>query len=66
MLFERLNFQMMKAMCETEQEYFLKQLVHEKLRGHSMPDPKCIGSVLVDLATELKQVRDELALSPGL
>ena len=25
--------QMMKVMCETEQEYFLQQLVHQKLQG---------------------------------
>jgi len=57
---------MMKAVCETEQEYYLQQLVHQKLRGYSMPDPKSKGSVLVDLAAELKQAKDELCLTTGL
>ena len=53
--------QMMKSMCETEQEYFLQQTVHQKLQGYSMPHPKCKGTILVELATEL---RDELSSFP--
>ena len=52
---------MMKAACDTEHEYFLQQTVHQKLQGCSMPQLKCKGSVLIDLAAEIKQIRDELA-----
>ena len=53
----------MKVMCETEAEYFLQHLVHQKLQGHSMPHPKCKGSILIELAAELRVLKDELFLS---
>jgi len=56
---------MMKVMCDTEQEYFLQQTVYQKLRGCNMPDPKCKGSLIVDLAAELQQVRDSLTFATG-
>jgi len=57
--------QMMKVTCDTEQEYFLQQTVYQKLDGCNMPDPKCKGSLLVDLAAELQQVKDSLTFSAG-
>lgn len=56
---------MMKVVCETEQEYYLQQLVHQKLRGCSMPDPKSRSGVLVDLVAELKQEKDKLLITTG-
>jgi len=55
---------MMKAVCETEQEYFLQHVVHQKLHGH-IPSPKCKGTILVELAAELKHIRDECCGVPG-
>jgi len=56
---------MMKVTCDTEQEYFLQQTVYQKLEGCNMPHPKCKGSLLVDLAAELQQVKDSLAFAAG-
>ena len=47
-------------MCETEQEYFLQHLVHQKLQGHSMGHPKCKASILIELASELRLIREDL------
>lgn len=60
-----LLYQMMKVTCDTEQEYFLQQTVYQKLEGCNMPHPKCKGSLLVDLAAELQQVKDSLAFAAG-
>ena len=51
---------MMKVMCETEQEYFLQHLVHQKMQGLNLPHPKCRGTVLIELAAELRQAKEEL------
>ena len=56
---------MMKVTCDTEQEYFLQQTVYQKLEGCNMPDPKCKGSLLVDFAAELQQIRDSLSFAAG-
>jgi len=56
---------MMKVMCDTEQEYFLQQTVYQKLEGCNMPDPKCKGSLLVDFAAELQQIKDNLTFTTG-
>jgi len=53
--------QMMKVTCETEQEYYIQQTVYQKLQGCNMPTKKCKGSLLVDLAAELRQIKDDLA-----
>ena len=63
---ELLYCQMMKVTCDTEHEYFLQQTVYQKLAGCSMPHPKCKGSLLVDLAAELQQIKDSLAFTAGL
>ena len=52
---------MMKVTCETEQEFYLQQTVYQKLQGCNMPSQKSKGSLLVDLAAELRQIKDELA-----
>ena len=51
---------MMKVMCETEQEYFLQHLVHQKLQGVNLPHTKCRGTVMIELAAELRQAKEEL------
>jgi len=56
---------MMKVTCDTEQEYFLQQTVYQKLEGCNMPHPKSKGSLLVDLAAELQQVKDSLSFTAG-
>ena len=50
----------MKVMCETEQEYFLQHLVHQKMQGLNLPYAKCRGTVLIELAAELRHVKDEM------
>ena len=52
--------QMMKLTCDTEQEYYFQQTVYQKLRGCNMPAKKCKGSLLIDLAAELRQIKDDL------
>jgi hypothetical protein len=54
---------MMKVTCDTEQEYYCQQTVYQKLQGYNMPSQKCKGSLLVDLAAELRQMKDEIAFS---
>lgn len=53
---------MMKASCEFESEYFMQQMVHQKLRGSNLPHPKCKSTLLVELVTELTQIREELVV----
>ena len=55
--------QMMKVMCETEQEYYLQHMVHQKLQGYNMPQPRSKGNVLVELATELRHLKDEVTMA---
>ena len=55
----------MKVMCETEEEYFLQQLVHQKLQGHNMPHPKCKATILIELASELRHLKEEYSSQPG-
>ncbi|KAK6194683.1 hypothetical protein SNE40_000272 [Patella caerulea] len=56
-----IDFRMMKVNCDTAQEYYLQQTIRDKLQGYSFTHPKSCGSILIQLATELKQLRDELA-----
>ena len=53
-------------MCETEQEYFLQQMVHQKLQGYNMPHPKCKGTLLIELAAELKHIKEEAFHQMGM
>lgn len=59
-----LALQMMKVRCETEQEYFLQHMVHQKMHGFNMPHPKCKGTILIELATELRHLKEELVSPP--
>ena len=56
---------MMKVMCETEQEYYLQHMVHQKLQGHNMPHPSCKGTTLIELATELRHIKEECIFPVG-
>ena len=56
--------QMLALACETEQEFFLQQLVHQKLQGQALPHPRCKASSLVTLAAELKQLKEDMVLPP--
>lgn len=65
-LMEDVNFfQMMKVNCDTAQEYFLQQTIKEKITGN-LPHPRCNGSVLVQLATELRQIKEEITSAGGV
>jgi len=55
----------MKVACDTEREYFLQQTVYQKLDGGSMPHRKCKANILVDLAAELQQIKDNLTFAAG-
>jgi hypothetical protein len=57
--------QMMKSTCETEQEYFIQQNVHQKLQGLNLPHPRCKGSILVELAAEMRHLKEELGSLPS-
>ena len=50
-------------MCETEQEYFLQQMVHQKVQGYNLHHPKCKSTLLVDLVAELTQITEELVIN---
>ncbi len=56
----------MKVMCETEEEYFLQHLVHQKLQGYNMPHPKCKATVLIELASELRSLKEEHSSKQGI
>ena len=36
-------------------------MVHQKMHGYNMPHPKCKGSILIELAAELRHLKDEIA-----
>ena len=54
---------MMKVMCETEQEYYTQHCVHQKLQGYNMPHPRSNGNLLIELATELRNLKDEVIMA---
>ncbi|ESO92838.1 hypothetical protein LOTGIDRAFT_232936 [Lottia gigantea] len=56
-----IEFRMMKVNCDTAQEYYLQQTIRDKLQGYSFTHPKSCSSILIQLATELKQLREEIA-----
>ena len=56
---------MMRVNCDTAQEYYIQQTIKDKLQGYSFTHPKCIGSVLVELALELKQIKEEFISAGG-
>ncbi|XP_036354476.1 protein unc-80 homolog isoform X2 [Octopus sinensis] len=57
-----IQFKMMKVNCDTAEEYFLQQIIKDKLMGvHSVNHPKCKGNILIQLTIELRQIKEELA-----
>ena len=58
---------MMRNTCETEQEYFLQQRVHQKLQGGLDGEAaRCKSTLLVDLVAELTQISSEIIVTlPG-
>ncbi|XP_074657337.1 protein unc-80 homolog [Tubulanus polymorphus] len=57
-----IHFKMLKLQCDTEAEYYLQQLVGQRLQGNLLPPPKCSGSILIDLANELRIIKEDMAL----
>ncbi|KAL5011899.1 hypothetical protein ScPMuIL_010450 [Solemya velum] len=60
-----IQFRMMFVNCDTAQEYYLQQTVKDKLQGYSFIHPKSSGSILLQLALELRQLKDEFISSGG-
>ncbi|KAL4233067.1 Protein unc-80 [Mactra antiquata] len=60
-----IQFKMMRVNCDTAQEYYIQQTIKDKLQGYSFTHPKCTGSVLVELAVELKQIKEEFISTGG-
>ncbi|CAE1324419.1 UNC80 [Acanthosepion pharaonis] len=57
-----IQFKMMKVNCDTAEEYFLQQIIKDKLMGvHTVNHPKCKGSTLIQLTLELRHIKEELA-----
>lgn len=56
---------MMRVNCDTAQEYYIQQTIKDKLQGYSFTHPKCTGSVLVELALELKSIKEEFLATGG-
>ncbi|KAL3872189.1 hypothetical protein ACJMK2_040132 [Sinanodonta woodiana] len=60
-----IQFKMMKVNCDTAQEYYIQQTIKDKLQGYSFAHPKCTGGVLVELAIELRQIKEEFISAGG-
>ncbi|XP_052808844.1 protein unc-80-like isoform X2 [Mya arenaria] len=60
-----IQFKMLRINCDTAQEYYEQQTIKDKLQGYSFTHPKCMGSVLVELALELKLIKDEFIATGG-
>lgn len=50
---------MMKVNCDTAQEYYLQQTIKDKLQGYSFTHPKCRATILLQLALELQQLKED-------
>lgn len=53
------NFQLLQPTV-SDHERHLQFVIREKMRGFSMPTPKGRGSLLLDLAHEMKELKEEL------
>lgn len=53
--------QMMRVNCDTAQEYYMQQTIKDKLQGYSYAYPKSTATILISMAQELKQLRDNMA-----
>lgn len=56
----------MRVNCDTAQEYYIQQTIKDKLQGYSFTHPKCTGSVLIELAMELKQIKEDFISAGGI
>jgi hypothetical protein len=54
---------MMRVNCDTAQEYYLQQTIKDKLLGYSSTHPKCNGSIMLQLAVELRQCKEDFKSS---
>ncbi|GFO03526.1 unc-80-like protein, partial [Plakobranchus ocellatus] len=61
-----IQFRMMRVNCDTAQEYYLQQTIRDKLQGYTFSYHKSASAILVTLALELRQLRDELASNLGV
>lgn len=52
---------MMKVNCDMAQEYYLQQTIKDKLQGYSFQHPKCSAGVVLMLAGELQQIKEDIA-----
>uniref|UniRef100_T1IVG6 Uncharacterized protein n=1 Tax=Strigamia maritima TaxID=126957 RepID=T1IVG6_STRMM len=55
------TFAVMHVICDSDAEYYYQQLIAEKLQSFSLPSPRCKGTLLVELAQEMKKLKEELA-----
>ncbi|XP_052242651.1 protein unc-80 homolog isoform X2 [Dreissena polymorpha] len=60
-----IQFKMLRVNCDTAQEYYEQQTIKDKMHGYSFTHPKCVGTILVELALELKQIREEFIATGG-
>ncbi|CAD5116523.1 DgyrCDS5405 [Dimorphilus gyrociliatus] len=58
-----IQYRMMKMICDSGDEYYIQQAVHQKLQGEGSVVPKSKGTILIDLAMQLKQIKLELSSS---
>lgn len=49
----------MRINCDTAQEYYIQQTIKDKMLGYSFTHPKCNASILLQLAVELQQLKDD-------
>jgi len=56
---------MLRINCNTAPEYYEQQTIRDKLQGYTFTHPKCMGSVLVELALELKMIKEEFISTGG-
>ncbi|XP_055887561.1 protein unc-80 homolog isoform X2 [Biomphalaria glabrata] len=61
-----IQFRMMRVNCDTAQEYYLQQTIKDKLQGYTFSYHKPASAILVNLAIELRHLRDELSNSTGI
>ncbi|CAG2255351.1 UNC80 [Mytilus edulis] len=61
MLHPFIQFKMMKVNCDMAQEYYLQQTIKDKLQGYSFQHPKCSAGVVLMLAGELQQIKEDIA-----
>ena len=50
----------LQAECSNENTENYRVLIRERVHGWSLPPPRCRGSLLLDLAHQVKQLKEEL------